>query len=178
MTVHSLSHLSSDQKIIKKRKKTHNPPVLRQSLKPGVVCIILAGQHRGKRVVFLKQIDDTILVTGPYKLNGVPLRRVNPAYVIACSGVRIDVSSLDLTKYTKEYFSQRVKSKKCVKKSTTEDEFFGEKKTEQPDASRIADQKSVDSAILKHIYEVPYLAKYLSTTFSLSKNDLPHLMKF
>ncbi|KTW31819.1 uncharacterized protein T551_01080 [Pneumocystis jirovecii RU7] len=174
----SLCHQLDNQKVVKKCKKVCKPPVLRSSLKPGVICIILAGRYRGKRVVFLKQLDDMILVTGPYKINGVPLRRVNPAFVIACSGIVIDVSAVDLTKYTKEYFSQNVRSLKRGKKSTTEDEFFGEKKTKQLDASRIADQKEVDSSILKSICEIPHLTKYLSSTFSLSKNDLPHMMKF
>ncbi|KAG5519169.1 hypothetical protein PMAC_002257 [Pneumocystis sp. 'macacae'] len=174
----SLYRPINDQKVVKKRKKVCRAPVLRSSLKPGVICIILAGRYSGKRVVFLKQLDDMILVTGPYRVNGVPLRRINPAFVIACSGVVVDISSLDLAKYTKEYFSQNAKSVKCAKKNTTEDEFFGEKKTKQLDASRIADQKEVDSAILRSISEVPYLKKYLSTIFSLSKNDLPHMMKF
>jgi ribosomal protein L14E/L6E/L27E len=92
-------------------------------LTPGTVCIVLAGRYRGKRVVMLKQINDTILITGPFKINGVPLRRVNPAYVIATS-TKIDLSSasLSLDKFDEAYF----KVKKEKKGKSTEEEFFGE----------------------------------------------------
>jgi large subunit ribosomal protein L6e len=88
------------------------------------VCIVLAGRYRGKRVVMLKQINDTILVTGPFKINGVPLRRINPAYVIATS-TKIDLaqaSGLSLDKFDEAYF----KVKKDKKGKSTEEEFFGE----------------------------------------------------
>ena len=55
-------------------------------LKVGSVLILLAGRFRGKRVVLLaRDPKGPLIVSGPYKLNGVPIRRVDPAYVIATS---------------------------------------------------------------------------------------------
>merc|ERR1712072_1308846 len=86
---------SIDEAVARKTRKAIRPAKLRQSLKPGTILILLAGRFRGKRVILLKDLGQgVLLVTGPFKINGVPLRRVNARYVIATS-TSVDVKGLD-----------------------------------------------------------------------------------
>ncbi|KAJ2508298.1 60S ribosomal protein L6 [Coemansia sp. RSA 2049] len=157
-------------------RKAIRAPKLRQSITPGTVLILLAGRFRGKRVVFLKQLKSgLLLITGPFKINGVPLRRVNQAYVVATS-TKVDISGVKLdAKVSDEYF----KGEKEAKPKGDEEEFFGKdaKKKEHP-AHKIADQKVVDKEIVAAVAKVPFLASYLASSFSLSKGQAPHTLKF
>jgi len=158
------------------RKSHTRPTKLRSSLVPGTIVILLSGRHRGKRAVFLKQLPSgLLLVTGPYKINGVPLRRVNQAYVIATS-VKVDVSSVTLdAKFTDDYF----KKPKAEKKKKTEAEFFAEpEKKKTVDQARLDDQSAVDTSLLTAVKAVPQLSLYLGSRFTLKDGDHPHDIKF
>merc|ERR1711892_1025783 len=81
-------------------------PVIKKTIKAGSVLIMLGGRFRGKRVVFLKQLSSgLLLVTGPYQLNGVPLRRVNQAYCISTSA-SVDVKGADVSKIDDAFFAR------------------------------------------------------------------------
>lgn len=166
---------SADSAVPKQSRKVVRPQKLRASIVPGTVLILLAGRFRGKRVVFLKQLEDnTLLVSGPFKINGVPLRRVNSRYVIATS-TKVSVDSVDVSKYNVAYFAREKGSK--IKKSETD--FFNEEiPKKEIKAERVADQKTVDAALLAEVKKTPMLKQYLSSSFTLSSGDKPHLLKF
>lgn len=157
-------------------KHKPKPTKLRSSITPGTVLIILAGRFKGKRVVFLKQlVSGLLLVTGPFKLNGVPLRRVNQAYVIATS-TKVDIAGVNIDKIDDKYFAKQAEKKQ--KKG--EGEFFEEKKEEKnvlPQEKK-DDQKTVDAALIKAIESVPELKAYLSARFSLKSGMKPHELVF
>ncbi|OAP56156.1 hypothetical protein AYL99_09335 [Fonsecaea erecta] len=165
----------------KKARKTLHPAKPRASLQPGAVLILLAGRFRGKRVILLKNLKEgALLVTGPFKINGVPLRRVNARYVIATS-TKVDISGLDKSTLDKiaspEYFAREKKSRK----QKGEEAFLkqGEKPEKKAPASqRAADQKTIDKPILSAIKNEEFLASYLKSSFSLRHGQKPHEMAF
>ncbi|KAF2102854.1 putative 60S ribosomal protein L6-B [Rhizodiscina lignyota] len=171
---------AEDEPQPKKVRKTIRPTKYRPSLKPGTILILLAGRFRGKRVVLLKNLDQgVLLVTGPFKVNGVPLRRVNARYVIATS-TTVDLKGVDSGVLDKvagaDYFAREKSEKK-----KGEDAFF--KQGEKPEkkelaSSRVEDQKSVDKALLGTLKKEPMLLSYLHSSFSLRKGDRPHEMVF
>lgn len=59
------------------------------------------------------------VMIGPFKINGVPLRRVNQSYVIATS-TKVDISTVDVEKFDDKYFAKEAEKKK----NKGEAEFF------------------------------------------------------
>ncbi|KAJ3869416.1 MAG: ribosomal protein L6e-domain-containing protein [Lentinula lateritia] len=162
----------------KKSRKTAKPSQLRSSITPGTVLILLAGRFRGKRVVFLKQLESgLLLVSGPYKVNGVPLRRVNQAYVIATS-TKVELESIKLSDELNDAYFAKPSSKGA---KSAEEEFFEEGKPKEKEAfpaSKAALQKEVDSTLITAIKKTENLVKYLRSTWGLSKGQYPHQMAF
>ena len=141
-----------------KAPEAHKPsaPKLRATITPGTVLILLSGRYAGKRVVFLKQLaSGLLLVSGPYKINKVPLCRVTQSHVIATS-TKLDIGSVKIP-------------------TSVDDSFFnGKKSTEEKKAT----QEAVDVEVVKSIEGVPMMKEYLSSRFRLSKRSRPHEMKF
>ncbi|CAI5021779.1 ANL_collapsed_G0040340.mRNA.1.CDS.1 [Saccharomyces cerevisiae] len=165
---------SEDVAALKKTRKAARPQKLRASLVPGTVLILLAGRFRGKRVVYLKHLEDnTLLISGPFKVNGVPLRRVNARYVIATS-TKVSVEGVDVEKFNVEYFAKE----KLTKKEKKEANLFPEQQNKEIKAERVEDQKVVDKALIAEIKKTPLLKQYLSASFSLKNGDKPHMLKF
>jgi large subunit ribosomal protein L6e len=162
-------------------RNTTNAQKLRPSLVPGTVLILLSGRFAGKRVVFLKQLaSGCLLVTGPFKLNGVPLRRVQASYVIATS-THVDVSKVDTTKVTDDIFKAKkvVKQQKKKGEPRTSDLFVKTEKSKKvlPEEFKQL-QIAVDTPVLAAVSATEHLEGYLRSLFSLKKGQFPHELKF
>mmetsp|Transcript_682 Transcript_682/g.2063 ORF Transcript_682/g.2063 Transcript_682/m.2063 type:complete len:191 (-) Transcript_682:59-631(-) len=147
---------------------------LRASLTPGTVVILLAGRFRGKRCVMLKVLDSgLLLVSGPFSVNGVPIKRVNAAYVIATS-TKVDLAGVSVPKKLDDaYFAREAKADG----GDLFDADAPAKPTETSD-ERKADQKALDAGLLKAVDKTPMLKAYLAALFTLTKGMKPHDMKF
>ena len=151
-------------------KKTH----ISAELVPGQVVILLSGRFRGRRVVFLKKLETgLLLVTGPYKYNGVPLKRVNAAYVLP-TNTKLTIDAKVADEIKNEFF------KRVEIARNEEKDFFADEKTKK---ERITDerknaQNKVDTEVKKAVDAVPMMKEYLRNRFALKSGDKPHLMKF
>ena len=143
-------------------------------LTPGQVVIILSGRFRGRRVVYLKKLESNLLlVTGPYKYNGVPLKRVNAAYVLP-TNTKLKLDG-EVAKNVNDKSFQRVK----IVREKAENFFEDEKtKKERITEDRKKLQNEVDTVVKKAVDEVPMMKEYLRNRFALKNGDKPHLMKF
>ncbi len=168
-------------KLFKRKRNQPKPYQGRKSIQPGNVVIILSGKHRGRRVVALKYTKTgALLVTGPYSLNGVPLRRVTPAYVMATS-TKVDLAGVKADFDDSFFKKQFTLSRNELKNATESQKNALEKgKTDSKSWKEQAakTQKDLDTALLANIKKVENLKDYLRTRFTLYKNTRPHELKF
>jgi len=75
-------------------------------------------------------------------------------------------------------------TKEASKRSKgSEKEFFGKDKSAEKEkkafpSDKADDQKTIDKALIAEIQKTENLAKYLGSSFGLSKGQFPHQLKF
>merc|ERR1712243_111441 len=169
----------------KQRKASNKKPFslhnrkLRSTITPGNVLILVAGVHKGKRVVYLKQLaSGLLLVTGPFRINRCPLRRINQIYVIATK-TKTDISGANVPETVNDEYFRRSKAKKV---RHGEGEIFEQKKASYVvSEQRKKDQVEVDRQLLGALKQNPekkLLCQYLASSFSIRKGMFPHKMNF
>ena len=105
----------------RKSKAKKTKAKFRKSLEAGDICIVLAGRFQGRRVIFLKALPSGLaLVTGPYKINGVPLRRINPVYLLATK-TKLALPNKDFDSIEDKFFAKPKEAKK-----PEEEKFFAD----------------------------------------------------
>ena len=157
-------------KSARKVKASQKPTKLKKGIAPGSVLILLAGRFRGRRVVCIKQLESgLLLVTGPYAVNGVPLRRVNQRFCISTS-TKVDLKGADFGSVTDKYFAREAKKDK---KGTP---FAAGAVKTGMSAEKKTGQKSMDAKIVSGLGAD--IKSYLKARFSLSAKMYPHELKF
>ena len=120
-------------------------------LKPGTVLILLSQKLLGKKVILINTTESGLLVvTGPFSINGISLRRVNKKYTMY-SGAKLD---------TKRFNSPDLK----LNSSLFNDEYF---ETLAKSKSKYFDYKN-NNFLISHRVRQNYIDKYIYNT--LKKN--------
>ncbi|KEG08125.1 putative 60S ribosomal protein L6 [Trypanosoma grayi] len=183
------------KKVAKKvSRKSAEYSTLRKSCTPGTIAIILAGRFRGRRAVILKQLagNGPLVISGPMKYSGVPIRRIDSRYIIATS-TKVDLKGVDTGAITADVFA-RPKQEKRVK---SEGDFMGDKAKKAAERkakktskaapkgtvsdSRAQLQKKIDAALIAAIKKDPLgkeKAGYLHSVFTIKPGDVPHRMNW
>ena len=163
---------TDDKQKFKRKCKVPKASKLRSDITKGTILILLSGRFRGRRVIFLKQLSSgLLLVTGPYKFNGVPLKRVNQAYVIATK-TKVTLGNVaGLDKVNDDFF------KKVAIKRTELGEVImqtAEEKKGRVTQERKTAQNNIDTEVKKSLEKTPYLKEYMRNRFALKNGQQAH----
>lgn len=151
----------------------------RRTLVPGKVLILLAGRHKGKRVVLLKVLaSGLLLVNGPFYLNSCPLRRISQRYVISTK-TRVNLKGVTIPVHLNDAYFKRADKKKARK---TEGDIFAKAEEKYaPTEQRKKDQTEVDKLVkgaIKKTNQGLLVSKYLKSYFALRSHQYPHRLRF
>lgn len=151
----------------------------RRTLVPGKVLILLAGRHKGKRVVLLKVLQSgLLLVNGPFYLNSCPLRRISQRYVITTK-TRVNLKGVTIPEHINDTYFKRAQKKKARK---TEGDIFAKQEEKYvPSEQRKKDQITVDKLVrgaFKKTNQGLLISKYLKSNFALRNHQYPHRLRF
>lgn len=157
----------------------------KKGLEPGRILIILAGKHRGKRVVLLKTLKSgLLLVNGPFKINGCPIKRMHQKFVIV-TRTKIPFDGVKIPKHINDtYFKTKKVSSSKGKKTKQGGNIFAKGKSASNEVSRVRgeDQVQVDKQVIKAIREKmgdkKTIFAYLGSFFYLRNHMYPHKLKF
>eukprot|EP00483_Globobulimina_turgida_P007494 UN07508 len=149
------------------KRGVNNPTKLRKGLIPGCVVVLLTGPYRGRRVVYLKQLKHSglLLVTGPFCINGVPLRRVSQRFVIITS-TQMDISGFKGIEDVEDPYFKRPKRSKDPKVKAKFPEW--KKKI----------QLGIDNQLVEIIEKTELMKPYLVSYFTIVPGQPPHANKF
>ncbi|SBT40915.1 60S ribosomal protein L6-2, putative [Plasmodium ovale wallikeri] len=183
--------LASKKKYMVKRK-------MRKSIEVGKVAILLAGKYMGKRCIITKILDSGLLaIMGPYEINGVPLKRVDPRYVIVTSTNIFNFTKIGELKEKFINMTENIndntfvrnleikkKQKKILKKKeglfmNNAIEQFKAIWKEDPKVQKLRNVQSELGDLLKsEILKEKVFCAYLKSRFTLRNDMSLHRMKF
>ena len=117
-----------------------------------------------------------LLLIGPYRYNGVPLRRFNRTYMI------LTKTCVNISKVKVSSIKMKLFRRKMIKTSLKKNRKFVSKATKKPIIRRCKElillQKSIDDSVCESVRKIPHLKQYLQSHFTLTNKDRPHMMRF
>jgi large subunit ribosomal protein L6e len=111
-------------------------------------------------------------------VNGIPLRRLNRAYLILTK-TKIDLGKVKLPKVNEKLLSvkkKRVKPTKEGAEKKTKQQRKKERTARSPELIKL--QKEIDNSVYSAAKKIPRMIGYLNSHFTLTNTQRPHLMKF
>lgn len=102
------SHLKKSDAYVNqiKPKKNINKKKYKEKkvIEKGSILILIGNKFNGKKCILLKYSKKgALIVSGPYSINGIPLRRINFKYAIQ-TDIKIDILGLNTQFLSDKYF--------------------------------------------------------------------------